>query len=84
VRIPIHGRRLALRASDSIDLDDLGLDLDLAGDLQRGLGISGEVLVASGRYVEDFTVRDMVISPTSTSRRWPHFTKASRCWRTWR
>ncbi len=63
VRIPIHGRRLSLRASDSIDLDDLGLDLELAGDPQRGLGISGEVLVASGRYFEDFTVRNMVISP---------------------
>ena len=63
VRIPIHGRRLSLRASDSVDLDDLGLDLELAGDPQRGFGVSGEVLVASGRYVQDFTVRRMVISP---------------------
>jgi hypothetical protein len=63
VRIPIHARRLSLRASDSVDLDDLGLDLELAGDPQRGFAVSGEVLVASGRYVQDFTVRQMVISP---------------------
>jgi autotransporter translocation and assembly factor TamB len=63
VRIPIHARRLSLRASDSVELDDLGLDLVLAGDPQRGFGINGEVLVASGRYVQDFRVSRMVISP---------------------
>jgi autotransporter translocation and assembly factor TamB len=64
LRIPIQGRRLSLRASDSVELDDLGMDLELAGDPRQGLSVAGEVLVASGRYIQDFTVRKMVISPS--------------------
>ncbi len=63
VWIPLQGRRLSLLASSSLELDDVGFDLELAGTPAQGLALTGEVLVASGRYVQDFTVRKMVIYP---------------------
>jgi hypothetical protein len=65
VSLPLHGERLSFRVSNTIDLDDFGFDLEVAGDPTGGFGIDGEVLVASGRYVRDFTVRNLVISPST-------------------
>jgi autotransporter translocation and assembly factor TamB len=64
VWLPLRGERLTFRVSDAVELDDIGLDLVLAGDTKRGFSIAGEVLVASGRYVQDFTMRNLVISPS--------------------
>jgi autotransporter translocation and assembly factor TamB len=63
IEVPLRGRRLSLRASNSLELDDVGFDLDLSGDPRRGLTVAGEVLVASGRYLQDFTIRKMVLRP---------------------
>jgi autotransporter translocation and assembly factor TamB len=63
IDLPLKGERLTYRVPNSVEIDDLGFNLELAGDLQNGLGLSGEVLVMSGRYVQDFQVRDLVISP---------------------
>jgi hypothetical protein len=64
VSIPLHGERLSFRVSNTLDLDDFGFDLEVAGDPVDGFGVDGEVLVASGRYVRDFTVRNLVIAPS--------------------
>jgi autotransporter translocation and assembly factor TamB len=63
VQVPLRGRRLSLVASSSVELDDVGFDLELSGNPQQGLALEGEVLVASGRYLQDFTVRKMVVYP---------------------
>ncbi len=63
IHVPLNGRRLSLRASSSVELDDVGFDVDLSGDLQRGLELQGELVVASGRYSQDFTIREVVVVP---------------------
>ncbi|WP_179703150.1 hypothetical protein, partial [Salmonella enterica] len=37
----------------------------LTGDLEDGLALAGEVRVAAGRYVQDFTVKNFVIAPSA-------------------
>ncbi|HXU82576.1 MAG TPA: hypothetical protein VN914_14335, partial [Polyangia bacterium] len=63
IDLPLKGERLTYRVPNSVEIDDLGFNLGLAGDLQNGLGLTGEVLVMSGRYVQDFQVQNLVISP---------------------
>jgi autotransporter translocation and assembly factor TamB len=64
VDIPLRGQRLSLRVSDAVELDDLGFDLAVTGSPDRGFAVAGEVLVASGRYGQDFAVRNLILSPT--------------------
>jgi hypothetical protein len=64
VRLPVRGSRISIRASNAVELDDIGFDLDLGGDPSRGFAIEGEVTVASGRYVRNFNVRELVITPS--------------------
>jgi hypothetical protein len=63
IDLPLKGERLNYRVPNSVEIDDLNFSLLLSGDLQSGLGLRGEVLINSGRYVQDFQVRDLVISP---------------------
>jgi autotransporter translocation and assembly factor TamB len=63
IDLPLKGERLTYRVPNSVEIDDLGFDLALTGDLENGLGLAGQVLVMSGRYVQDFQVQDLVLSP---------------------
>jgi autotransporter translocation and assembly factor TamB len=63
IDLPVKGERLTYRVPGSVEIDDLGVSLALSGDLQEGLELGGEVLVMSGRYVQDFQVQKMMISP---------------------
>jgi hypothetical protein len=64
VRLPVRGNRISVRASNAVELDDINFDLDLGGDFTRGFAIEGEVTVASGRYVRNFNVGELVITPS--------------------
>src|SRR5439155_7191488 len=63
IDLPLKGERLTYRVPNSVEVDDLGFTLALSGDLQNGLALRGEVLIMSGRYVQDFQVQNLVISP---------------------
>jgi autotransporter translocation and assembly factor TamB len=63
IDLPLKGERLTYRVPNSVEIDDLGFTMALAGDLENGLQLGGEVLVMSGRYVQDFQVQNLVISP---------------------
>lgn len=63
VNLPLTGERLHYRVPSVAEIDDLGFALTLAGDPNTGFGVSGDVRVVSGRYVQDFNVQDLVISP---------------------
>jgi hypothetical protein len=63
VNLPLHGERLVYRSAGSFEVDDLGFDLDLKGSVEDGFGIGGEVRLVSGRYLQDFKVQSLVISP---------------------
>lgn len=63
IDLPLKGERLTYRVPNSVEIDDLGFTLGLAGDLENGLALRGEVLIMSGRYVQDFQVQELVISP---------------------
>jgi autotransporter translocation and assembly factor TamB len=62
IRLPLRGERLSY-SDGAVELADLGFDLTLAGASPDALSLGGEVRIASGRYVRDFTVRNLVISP---------------------
>jgi hypothetical protein len=62
VDLPLHGERLVYRSS-SFEVDDLGFDLDLKGSLDDVFALGGEVRLVSGRYLQDFKVQSLVISP---------------------
>jgi autotransporter translocation and assembly factor TamB len=62
VDIPIKGERLGYRMPGLAEIDDLGFSLSLTGDGSQ-LELGGEVLIASGRYVQDFAVQDLVLKP---------------------
>jgi autotransporter translocation and assembly factor TamB len=64
VSLPVRGQRLSLRVSNAVELDDVGLEIAVGGDASRGFDLDGEVTVAQGRYVRDFNVRELVITPS--------------------
>ena len=45
------------------EVDDLAFDLDLQGDMDDGFELGGEVRLVSGRYLQDFKMQNLVISP---------------------
>jgi autotransporter translocation and assembly factor TamB len=63
VDVPLHGERLNYRNPGTFEVDDLGFDLDLKGSLDDGFAVGGEVRLVSGRYLQDFKVQSLVISP---------------------
>jgi autotransporter translocation and assembly factor TamB len=64
VKLPVQGQRLSLRLSNAVELDDVGLDIRVSGEGDHGFALDGEVTVASGRYIRDFNVRELVITPS--------------------
>jgi len=60
--LPLKGERLGYRTS-SIEIDDLSFSLDLTGDLQDSLSLGGDVRLVSGRYIQDFNVRNLMLTP---------------------
>jgi autotransporter translocation and assembly factor TamB len=63
VELPLKGERLGYRTS-GMELDDVAFSLDLSGDLQdQSLTLGGDVRLVSGRYLQDFNVRNLMISP---------------------
>jgi autotransporter translocation and assembly factor TamB len=70
IDLPLQGNRLGYR-DQSIEVDDLSLAMQLTGTPSDGLTLAGDVRLISGRYIQDFNVRNLVISPRineSTSR----------------
>jgi hypothetical protein len=63
VDLPLHGERLTYRAAQSLEIDDLAFDLELRGSVDDGFGLAGEVRLVSGRYLQDFKMQQLVISP---------------------
>jgi autotransporter translocation and assembly factor TamB len=63
VDLPLHGERLAYRSPGTFEVDDLGFDLDLKGSVDDGFALSGETRLVSGRFLQDFKVQSLVISP---------------------
>jgi len=61
--LPLHGERLAYRSPDAFEVDDLAFDLDMTGNVDDGFQLGGEVRLVSGRYLQDFKIKDLVISP---------------------
>ena len=62
VDLPLKGEHLGYRTS-SIEIDDLSFSLELTGDLQESLELGGDVRLVSGRYIQDFNVRNLMLSP---------------------
>jgi autotransporter translocation and assembly factor TamB len=63
VDLPLHGERLAYRSPGTFEIDDLGFDLDLKGNVEDGFKLAGETRLVSGRFLQDFKVQSLVISP---------------------
>lgn len=63
IDLPLHGERLAYRSPEKLEIDDLAFDLDLIGDVESGFTLGGEVRLVSGRYLQDFKMQQLVISP---------------------
>jgi autotransporter translocation and assembly factor TamB len=63
VDLPLHGERLTYRSPQVFEVDDLAFDLDLKGSLDDGFRLGGEVRLVSGRYLQDFKVQSLMISP---------------------
>jgi hypothetical protein len=61
--LPLHGERLTYRSPDVFEVDDLAFDLDMSGNVDDGFELGGEVRLVSGRYLQDFKIKDLVISP---------------------
>ena len=62
VDLPIRGTRLGYR-DGGIEVEDLSLAMQLSGNSTDGLELSGDVRLVSGRYLQDFNVRNLVLSP---------------------
>jgi len=62
VDIPLKGERLVYR-SPGLEIDDLSFALELTGDLQSALSLGGDVRLVSGRYIQDFNVRNLMLTP---------------------
>jgi hypothetical protein len=63
IDLPLKGERLSYGIPDTMEIDDLGFTLRLTGSPEQGLALGGEVFIASGRYIQDFAVKNLVISP---------------------
>ncbi|HVZ74480.1 MAG TPA: translocation/assembly module TamB domain-containing protein [Polyangia bacterium] len=63
VDVPLHGERLVYRSPGTFEVDDLAFDLDLKGNVEDDFALGGEVRLVSGRYLQDFKVQSLVISP---------------------
>jgi hypothetical protein len=63
VDLPLHGEHLLYRSAGSFEVDDLGFDLDLRGSVDDGFTLGGETRLVSGRFLQDFKVQSLVISP---------------------
>src|SRR4029079_4304920 len=57
--LPLHGERLAYRSADTFEVDDLAFDLDLSGNVDDGFELGGEVRLVSGRYLQNFKIKDL-------------------------
>lgn len=64
VSLPLRGERVGYRAPGAVEIDDVGFALELKGDLRKHLGLAGDVRIVSGRYVQDFTVQNLVLRPS--------------------
>jgi len=62
VDLPLVGNRLAYR-DGGIQIDDLSLSMELEGTPEAGLSLAGNVRLITGRYLQDFNIREMVLSP---------------------
>jgi autotransporter translocation and assembly factor TamB len=62
VDLPLEGERLVYR-SPSLEIDDLSFTLDLIGDMHNSLSLGGDVRLISGRYIQDFNVRNLMLTP---------------------
>ena len=62
VDLPLKGERLGYRTT-GIEIDDLSFALELTGDLQDSLSLGGDVRLVSGRYIQDFNVRNLMLTP---------------------
>jgi hypothetical protein len=62
IDFPLAGNRLAYR-DQGIEVDDLSLTTELKGNPTEGLSFAGDVRLVSGRYLQDFNVRNLVLSP---------------------
>ena len=60
--LPLAGNRLGYR-DQGIEVDDLSLLTELKGNPTDGLTLSGDIRLVSGRYLQDFNVRNLVLSP---------------------
>jgi hypothetical protein len=63
VDLPLHGERVTYHSPHVFEVDDLTFDLDLKGSVDDGFRLGGEVRLVSGRYLQDFKVQSLVISP---------------------
>ena len=61
IDFPLAGNRLGYR-DQGIEVDDLSLRTELKGTPTDGLSFSGDVRLVSGRYLQDFNVRNLVLS----------------------
>ena len=60
---PLHGEQLTYRSPGVFELNDLAFDLDMEGNLDDGFQLGGELRVIAGRYVQDFKLSNLVLSP---------------------
>ena len=60
--LPLRGNRLGYRDA-GVEVDDLSLAMELSGNPTDGLTLGGDVRLVSGRYLQDFNVRNLVLSP---------------------
>jgi hypothetical protein len=60
--LPLRGTRLGYR-DRGVEVDDLSLAMELTGNPTDGLRLAGDVRLVSGRYLQDFNVRNLVLSP---------------------
>jgi hypothetical protein len=70
IDLPLQGNRLGYREA-GVEVDDLSLTMELTGNPTDGLSLAGDVRLISGRYLQDFDVRNLVLSARineSTSR----------------
>ncbi|HEX2658687.1 MAG TPA: translocation/assembly module TamB domain-containing protein, partial [Polyangia bacterium] len=63
VDVPLHGEQLTTRSPNVYEINDLAFDLDLEGNMDEGFQLGGEVRIIAGRYVQDFKLGNLVLSP---------------------